>query len=124
MSKAASRAFLLFFGSTTFLGSFTNSVGADLHAGSVDPEIRGQQELLKGSVDKSKYLAVCPDYKNYAMRMQYVTAPQITRKLVLTISFQQSSIQPGPNEAPISATITTLPHFRISSCRGGHRIHE
>ena len=88
MSKAASRAFLLLFGSTPFLGSFANALGGALHAGSVDPEIRGQQELLKGSVDQSKYLGVCPDYKTYAMRMQYVTAPQILRIPVPTMSFQ------------------------------------
>jgi hypothetical protein len=31
-----------------------------------------EQEPLKPPIDPTKYRAACPDYKNYAMRPQYV----------------------------------------------------
>ena len=32
----------------------------------------GEQEPLRAAIDPLKYRAACPDYKNYAMRPQYV----------------------------------------------------
>mgnify|MGYP003624088806 CR=1 FL=1 len=32
----------------------------------------GDQEPLRPVIDPLKYKAACPDYKNYAMRQQYV----------------------------------------------------
>jgi hypothetical protein len=32
----------------------------------------GYQEPLGADIDPTKYKAACPDYKNYAMRQQYV----------------------------------------------------
>jgi hypothetical protein len=32
----------------------------------------GEQEPMRAPIDPLKYKAACPDYKNYAMRQQYV----------------------------------------------------
>jgi hypothetical protein len=37
----------------------------------------GDQEPLRPAIDPLKYKAACPDYKNYAMRQQYVLAYQV-----------------------------------------------
>ena len=34
----------------------------------------GIQEPLRNAVDPNKYRAACPDYKQYSMRPQYVSA--------------------------------------------------
>lgn len=34
--------------------------------------LAGEQEPLRAPIDPTKYRAACPDYKNYAMRQQWV----------------------------------------------------
>lgn len=49
----------------------------------------GEQEPLRAAIDPLKYRAACPDYKNYAMRPQYVKRYRDTQHVLM---YRQSAI--------------------------------
>jgi hypothetical protein len=53
---------------------FSFVAGASLFLTSVSAGVdnAGDQEPMRAAIDPLKYKAACPDYKNYAMRAQYV----------------------------------------------------
>ena len=67
------------------------------------------QEPLGQHIDPTKYRAACPDYKNYAMRQQYVHS--LRQAHFIANRFCQFTVQRRANGAPIPKALEVLPNI-------------
>lgn len=65
----------------------------------------GSQEPLRAAIDPNKYRAACPDYKQYAMRPQYVIKLSSHDDNADNL---QPTVQRRPTRAPFSETFKVL----------------
>lgn len=76
----------------------------------------GEQEPLRPPIDPLKYKAACPDYKNYAMRPQYVN-PIYKRRHTLIHAKAHRIAQVPWNYPSNGHPSTAEPSNRLSSRR-------